>query len=186
MPFRCGFERLDDPPELVHDLGGETDLAQPLVHPTVPAYRSLPADVEAAPDGVGIDRSFQIGDDGPGIVQLVGRTHPPCRFAGPSEPLEVVVFPLLIRQLGTVVVERSLRDRKYGVEDVHAELVTNALPEHVTGVMLPDAVFDDVVEDAGDHGIFVAAITSEDDRNVARMRQVRQPGALPNLTVVVL
>ena len=44
----------------------------------------------------------------------------------------------------------------------------------------------DVVENAGDDGFVVAAVAREDDRDVGRMREVGQGGALPHLAVVVL
>src|SRR5690606_12348231 len=48
------------------------------------------------------------------------------------------------------------------------------------------AVLDHVVQDAGDHGILVASVAGEDNRDVGGMREVRQARALPDLPVVVL
>lgn len=186
MPFRGRFESLDDPPQLVHDLGREAYLAQALVNTTIPPDRAVAADIEAAPHGVRIDRPLQIGDDCPRVVQLVGGTDPTRRFTRIGQTLEVILFAFLARQIGAVIIERSLRYGEYGVEDVHSELVANALPQHVPRVMLPNAVFDNVVEYAGNYGILISAITSKDDRHVGRMRQIRQTSALANLSVMVL
>ena len=106
------------------------------------------------------------------VVQLVRRADPARAFARAAESLEVVVAPLLVRQLDAVVVHPARASPRARCRAPRAELVADALLEHVARVALAHAILDHVVQNAGDDGLLVLPVAREDDRDVRRMREV--------------
>ena len=103
-----------------------------------------------------------------------------CASAGP------IVATIFVRQLDTVVVDATVCHGKHRVEHIAPEFLANALVEHLLGVRTTHAVFDDVVQNAGDDSAFVAAVARENDRDVRRVGQIGQTRALSDLAVVML
>ena len=119
-------------------------------------------------------------------MQLVRRAHPARRLTRANQTLEIVIFALIARQISAAIVDCPVCNREHGVEHSHPELVANTLLQHGARVVLADTVLDHVVKNPGDDDIFVAAIAREDDRDVRRMCQIRQPRPLPHLAIVML
>ena len=119
-------------------------------------------------------------------MHLVRRAHPPAGLTRSGEPLEVIVLPLLARKLGPPVIDRAMRDGEDGVENTRPELVTDALLEHATRVILANAILDHIVKNAGDYRILIAPIPRQDNRHIRGLCQVRQPRPLAYLPVMML
>jgi len=119
-------------------------------------------------------------------VQLVGCAHPKRRIARAREPLEIVIALFVLRELDTIVVHPPIRDRQHDGQHIVAELVADALLEHFRRIRLAHAIRDDVMENAGNDGGLVTSVASQNDRDVRRMRQIRQTRALSHLPVVML
>jgi 1-hydroxy-2-methyl-2-(E)-butenyl 4-diphosphate synthase len=137
--------------QLVHDRRVETQLAQPLVDAPIPAHGTRAARGEARPDGIRVERSHQIGEDGAAVVDLVRSAHPQRALRCSGQAREVVVLPFLARELDAFLVHLALGHREHGVEHVLAELVAEALLQRVARVAVAHAVLDDVMQDAGHH-----------------------------------
>jgi hypothetical protein len=85
-----------------------------------------------------------------------------------------------------LIIDCPLRHRQHGLEHVAPELVGDALLQHLASVPLPHTVLDDIVQNAGDDGVLILVIASEDDRYIRRMRQIGKSRPLPDLAVVML
>ena len=101
------------------------------------------------------------------------------------EPCQVVVALLVVGQFDAVVVAAAQRHRERDVQRVGAELIGNALIEHLAAVAVANAVGDDVQQNAGDDCWLVLVVLGEDHGNVRPVGPVRQACALAHLAVVV-
>jgi len=119
-------------------------------------------------------------------VQLVGSAHPKRRIVRAGESLKIVIALFVLRELDTIVVHPPIRDRQDDGQHVFAELVADTLLEHFRRIRLAHAIRDDVVENAGNDRGLVTPVAGENDRDVRRMRQIRQTRALSHLPVVML
>src|SRR5687768_13221460 len=107
----------------------------------VPARR-VPAAAKSVPHVFWEFRAAQVRQNGAGIVDLVGRAHPPRSLSSHGKTMEVVFLPLIVRKLAAIRSDASLGHGEHGLEHGITELVADPAPQRLGGVTAPDAVLD--------------------------------------------
>src|SRR5580700_8371606 len=149
-----GFQFENNSLQLIHDAVGFLSLEFVYQGAVVP-QRALAFSLKPFPD---LFSEFTIvGENRAGVVQLVGRRYQPRVRVGSAEMLEVRLFALAPRRLGSSKhVTAALHDMRHTLAETATDLVKHGDAS---------AVFGDIVKERGDGEIFVASGLKHQTRN---------------------
>ena len=79
-----------------------------------------------------------------------------------------------------------MSDLEYCLQDRRTEFLADSVLEHFASVAISDAIFDDIVKNAGNDRIIVAVIARKNYGDVCGMREVGKLRSFSNLPIMVL